>query len=1080
MVARSLASVLISLLLVIVVSRPAAADVKDGFLLIENPGSIYNLTGTWKFMPGDAPEFAKSELDDTAWRTIRIPGSWHLQGFDYDGTAWFRMKFEVSELVAGHDLGIITPYIDHAVEIYLNGTLIGKRGLISGDGKLIESDSRNSVYRIPSGLIDTRGFNTLAFRIAGKAGIGGFSFAYFRIGETEIVQKSFFRYIILISFISSIFIFMGLYHLLLYSWRNKEKHYLSFGILSILTGLQQMAIKTVGFWIIDNNWVNLYVNTFVLASYPLFIMDFMQKFTGLRVEWIFRAGKYVSILLVASLTVIFAGLWHGPGFWSAYYGFYWKHAVPLMLLSIFVFMIYCLYLCFLSARKGELSAKILIYGISFYLFFMIMGMLSYFSVIELDIMFEYGFLGMILSMVIALAYKFSYVHNEADRLNVELASKNRELMKIDRMKDDFLANTSHELRTPLNGIIGIAESLADRAGIVRDGAQLENLGLIISSAKRLSNLVNDILDFSKLKNRDLSLNLKSVDLRQAAEIVINVLRSLSAGKNIELINSIEDDAPMALADENRVQQILYNLVGNAIKFTDSGSVTISALTLPGHSGNSMIRVSVTDTGIGIPEDRYEDVFKSFEQLEESISREYGGTGLGLSITRQLIELHGGTVWLNSKVREGTTFYFTLPSARGTERRTEDGGELRSQFIPADVWPVGVAYASIMGDNAVASMNNGITILAVDDENINLQVIRNLLDDRGYTTVMAHNGLEALSILDGDVHPDLILLDIMMPRMSGYEVCRKIREKFALYTLPILMLTAKNQMEDIVTSLELGANDYIMKPFDRKELLARINTLVTLKRAVEQKEKLVTLQKEIHIARDILMSALPVENPRHPRMDISVAYKPMELIGGDYYDFNTTRDPVLGILLADVTGHGIPAAIVAGMLKTAFSMHRNICTDCGSLVTGIHRTLKGSSGNMYLTVGYLEIDFRSGMLSYARAGHLPLYINRRRQGGIIELRPPGRIMGWKCDLKCEIDSIILDAGDRIVFLTDGITEIRNPAGELFGEQRLYDFMLNHGDMDGEKFSRTLVDTALTWAGKRGGDDDITVIVLDYRG
>ncbi len=1080
---KPLTSALALIILLVAGAGSAGAGVNDGFLALDDPGKMYELTGTWKFMPADRPEYARRDFDDSSWGPIRVPGGWHIQGHDYDGTAWFRMKFTVSGGLAGRNLRIITPYIDHAAEIYLNGTLVGGRGRISADGKLLESNSRNSVYWLRGDLIDVNGPNTLAFRVAGKAGIGGFAFAYFRIGEAELIQDSFYRYVISISFISSIFIFMGLYHLLLYSWRKKEKHYLSFGILAILTGLQQMAIKTVGFWIIDDNWVNLYVNTFVLASYPLFIMDFMQKFTGLKVAWIYRTGKWVSIALVAALTIIFAGLWLGGDIWSRLYGLYWKHAVPSMLLSIFVFMIYCLYLCFVAARKGELSAKILIYGIAIYLFSMILGMLSYFSVISLDIMFEYGFLGMIVSMVVALAHKFSLVHNEADRLNEELASKNRDLMKIDRMKDDFLANTSHELRTPLNGIIGIAESLAERAGAAREGSQLENINLIISSAKRLSNLVNDILDFSKLKNRDITLNQRPIDLRQVTEIVISVSRALSAGKKLEIVNAISEDSPWVLADENRIQQILYNLIGNAIKFTDSGSITISASFAPPYiSGNGMVTVSVADTGIGIPEDRYDDVFKSFEQLEGSISREYGGTGLGLSITRQLVELHGGNIWLKSKLGEGTTFYFTLMAAyqpSGEELRDSDSS-IKRYIAPSTVPAAGDDLLSAGDTVPSVSVSNGITILAVDDELINLQVIRNLLGDRGYTTIVAHNGFEALKALDCNVRPDLVLLDIMMPRMSGYEVCRKIRERFALCSLPVLMLTAKNQVEDIVTSLEMGANDYIMKPFDRKELMARINTLVTLKRAVEQQEKLASIQNEISIARDILMNALPGASPRDPHFDISVKYLPMERIGGDYYDFNTVREGFLGIILADVTGHGIPAAIVAGMVKTAFNVQRAISADCGSLISGIHRTLKESARHTLLTAGYLEIEIATGVLSYARAGHLPLYIYRRSEDRIIELRPPGRIMGWKCDLKCEIDTVTLAGGDRIVFLTDGITEIRNDTGELFGEERLYGFMKEHAELGAGEFSRVLIDAALAWAGKTGGDDDMTLLTIDYRG
>ncbi|MDX1430775.1 MAG: ATP-binding protein, partial [Rhodothermales bacterium] len=257
---------------------------------------------------------------------------------------------------------------------------------------------------------------------------------------------------------------------------------------------------------------------------------------------------------------------------------------------------------------------------------------------------------------------FTYIRHKT-RVQAEQLAQEREinerLRRIDRLKDEFLANTSHELRTPLNGIIGIAESMMDGVAGNLGHKAMSNIALIIASGKRLANLVNDILDFSKLKERELELRRKAVDVSVLGDIVLRVSEPLIEGKNLILKNTIPRDLPPAHADEDRLQQVLYNLIGNAIKFTHEGSVILS-----GRSGDGIIEIGVADTGIGIPKEKHEAIFQSFEQVDASTGREYGGTGLGLAVTRQLVELHGGSIRVESTENVGSTFLFTLPIADG--------------------------------------------------------------------------------------------------------------------------------------------------------------------------------------------------------------------------------------------------------------------------------------------------------------------------------------------------------------------------------------------------------------------------------
>ncbi|HZV68827.1 MAG TPA: response regulator [Saprospiraceae bacterium] len=443
------------------------------------------------------------------------------------------------------------------------------------------------------------------------------------------------------------------------------------------------------------------------------------------------------------------------------------------------------------------------------------------------------------------------------KLQREMAVSHQ-LRQVDKLKDQFLANTSHELRTPLNGIVGLSESLLEK---INSGEEKEDLELIISSGRRLSNLVNDILDFSRLKEHDLQLQKKPVDIRTIADLCLRMNRHLLHDKKIELRNLIAENIPYCLADENRLQQILQNLVANAIKFTEAGMITVDA-----QVAGDMIVTSVSDTGIGIEMAKQEIIFREFEQADGSIGREFGGTGLGLSITKYLVELHGGSVGVVSEIGKGSIFSFTIPVAPSAPKSPK--GDLQSSISLASDLQSNKTVSTVVSDNSTLPLvgeassrrhrllptesakasantesNDGLGhdqrineyhksplgdlgarhILVVDDEPVNLKVLKNHLEREGYQLTFANDGQEALNHLENGNHFHLVLLDVMMPRISGYEVCQKIRERYLLTELPVIMVTAKNQVNDLVEGLGMGANDYIVKPFSRDELLARVKT-----------------------------------------------------------------------------------------------------------------------------------------------------------------------------------------------------------------------------------------------------------------
>jgi two-component system sensor histidine kinase ChiS len=454
-----------------------------------------------------------------------------------------------------------------------------------------------------------------------------------------------------------------------------------------------------------------------------------------------------------------------------------------------------------------------------------------------------------------LANAFNSMASQLQVSFTQLEHQNAQLQRLDKLKDEFLANTSHELRTPLNGIIGLTESLIDGATGQLPGPTISNLEIIAFSGRRLSNLINDILDFSKLRHQNIELQIKPVGIREIVEIVVTLCQPLIGTKNLQLINSVTPDIPLVDADENRVQQVLYNLIGNAIKFTETGTVEISANAISLESSQladkessvtsqlhslilrSKLQITVSDTGIGIAEDKLERIFKSFEQADGSTAREYGGTGLGLAVTKKLVELHGGEIQVSSKLGIGSQFTFSLPISQNqyVERKQWSATVRQSlvsrtndrQLITNATFAPSFNNNSLLDDAPDGQENSRLKILIVDDEPLNIQVLANNLLLENYALAKASSGREALALLETGYKPDLILLDLMMPRMTGYEACEKIREKFTAIEVPIVMLTAKNQVSDLVQGFNAGANDFLTKPFVKNELLARIKTHIRL-------------------------------------------------------------------------------------------------------------------------------------------------------------------------------------------------------------------------------------------------------------
>ena len=404
---------------------------------------------------------------------------------------------------------------------------------------------------------------------------------------------------------------------------------------------------------------------------------------------------------------------------------------------------------------------------------------------------------------------------------------NEQLKLADKQKDEFLANTSHELRTPLHGIMNIAQAVVDKERDVMREQSRKDMELLVTLSRRMSHMVGDLLDTVRLQERRVVLQREPVLLQSAAAGVMDMLSFMLEDRPVELRMNIKAEFPAVYADEKRMVQILFNLLHNALKYTDRGAITVNA-----ELDNGQALLTIADTGEGISPELQQRIFGRYEQGAPGMSS--GGIGLGLHIVHQLVDLHEGEISVCSKPGEGSVFSVRLPLAtEGSVAEAKTAVTEMSDYNVEELTPqqlVPTISRRKHGVDSIPESDRSLRILAVDDDPVNLKVMVGLLATERCVVHTTRSAREALRLLAAEPW-DLLIADVMMPEMSGYELTRLARARFRLFELPILLLTARSQPEDIAAGFQAGANDYVTKPVDAMELRYRVLSLTALKQSV---------------------------------------------------------------------------------------------------------------------------------------------------------------------------------------------------------------------------------------------------------
>ncbi|HYF28263.1 MAG TPA: SpoIIE family protein phosphatase [Baekduia sp.] len=604
----------------------------------------------------------------------------------------------------------------------------------------------------------------------------------------------------------------------------------------------------------------------------------------------------------------------------------------------------------------------------------------------------------------------------------------RALAELDRAKTEFFSNVSHELRTPLTLMLGPLED-----GLA---GQPVDLDMVHRNALRLLRHVNGLLDFSRLQAGRIEAQRQAVDLHVLCTDVAGAFRSAVEKAGLALEVDCPSEPTLALVDAEQVEQILLNLLSNALKFTFEGSVAVRVRT---EGGAAVIEVS--DTGVGIDAADRERLFERFHRVQGARSRTYEGSGIGLALVRELVELQGGAISVDSTEDQGTTFTVRLPLAPDAPAAALEAPSGRAQAYVAEA----LRWSDAPADGGAAEGRGTAARVLVADDNADMRDYLRRLLSPSYEVVLAADGREALDLLrDGGA--DLVLSDVMMPRLDGFGLLRCLRENPATAHVPVVLLSARAGEEASVEGLDAGADDYVVKPFSARELLARVRANLELgamrsaeaTRAAEHADGLQRLLDQEHrITETLQRSMLPAVLADDPFTTVAGCYEPAQEsleIGGDFYDAIPLDDGRLMLVVGDVAGHGLEAAATMGQLRAA--LRSGVLHDPrpDALLGHLNALALGGDRPAMVTCQCVLLAADGLSADYAIAGHPPGLL-LGPGAGVAELDraagPPLGVLGLASYRAVHVPLI---PGSTIVLYTDGLIERR---GESLadGQRRL---------------------------------------------
>jgi len=749
---------------------------------------VVRLNGEWGFHWKQllAPDAFSSQGTPKEQDFVTLPSSWNgyqVNGETLSGDGYATYHLRIITNKRHNKLMFRTSWMGTSYNLFVNSELIASNGVVATTLKTTTPQylPLMASYQSDGDTLD------VVLQVANFFHTEGGAWYPIEIGLEPQITKIREGHLSIDLFLCGAIFIMGIYYLGLYLYRRKEKSSLMFSLFcllmafrSLLTGELYLPSIFPGIeWslLVQLDYLSFYLGVLFFAAFihVLFPQLYSQYFLN----------GYMAICILFSLTVVVFPV----NIFTQY--------VPIFRMLTVVFALYTTYILIVAALKKKPGSVTLLAGGVFLFLSIISDLIYQQGLVDHYLFFssDFGYIVFICSQSFILMMRYTNAFNESERL---LASVNR-AESATLAKSQFLAKMSHEIRTPLNGILGVVQ-LMGKTKLTQ--LQKGYLKLVDDSGASLLNIINDILDLSKVEAGKMTLEERSFNLETLTQGAISLYRSQASQNSVEL--SLEYDTNLAkvfIGDAIRLNQVLLNLINNAIKFTEQGAVTIQIIGITFTATHSELEIKVKDSGIGILPDDLETLFDSFKQADESTTRKYGGTGLGLAICKQIIDLMGGTIRVQSEPQVGSTFIVSLNLKRD-ENDLQEGSVVHDDEVKQVI-----SEAKLLGH-----------VLVVDDNDINRIIVQYMLEGFGLTVATAENGQQALEQIQQQ-HFELILMDCEMPIMDGYQASRTIRSMPSPKArTPIVALTANASEENRKKCEEAGMDDFLSKPVMENRLL----------------------------------------------------------------------------------------------------------------------------------------------------------------------------------------------------------------------------------------------------------------------
>ncbi|EKJ85374.1 signal transduction histidine kinase [Leptospira meyeri] len=632
------------------------------------------------------------------------------------------------------------------------------------------------------------------------------------------------------------------------------------------------------------------------------------------------------------------------------------------------------------------------------------------------------------------------------------------LERENKAQTAFFQNISHELRTPLTLIAGPSESALKRS----EGLSPLEVKVIVNQARRLTRLVNQLLDLQKITSGRMELRKTYLQL---GDFLIQVSENFTAyvkRKNIRFELSLCDEALFVDVDPEQIDKCIFNYLSNSIKFTGEGGTIRLELQ---RKENEAI-VSVRDSGIGMEESQIRRLFSRFGISEASLTREQEGTGLGLALVKELVELHGGKVGVESEIGIGSHFYFTLPLAESKKQENLTNIQryypTRHEYIPEEV-----AHPYEFSEKT--NTKKTIKLLVVEDNPDLRSYLGSILTRVGFHVLVAPDGLAGLEAVLSE-SPDLVITDLMMPNLSGLDLIREVRKKENLHSLPIILLTAK---ADETTRKEVhgeGADFYLPKPFLESELLS------VIKNALRLKENEFYLKEELTRGIRIQKKLLPELEYDNTLLSTELKFLPSDGIAGDYYAVQSLGDGKTFLLLADVSGHGFAAGMISAMLHFVFQLPQTQKDNPAACLESFNSYLYGNTAGLFVTAVAVVLDSNQNKFTWSKAGHEDIYLGTK--DGVSQMLGKGKPLAILPDWEGANNEVHYLPGDKLFIFSDGIFDVRAKDQTLFRDSGFIQWIKNEELWKKNSSLDTLLSMAKKHQNSEKFEDDVTLLSIEF--